>query len=1245
VNVARFVPVLACAALVPVLLLARTPAAPAGAAARAVSYGRDVRPILASHCLQCHGQDPAKRQAELRLDVETSAKAARDGVTAIVAGSVEASDAWRRVTSDDAKLVMPPPDSHKPALNATELATLRAWIEAGATYEPHWAFVPPRRPPLPDLAPAANAATAATAASAASAMAPTDAALAEWPRNAVDHFVLEKLVEHGLRPSPQADGSTLTRRLYLDLTGLPPTPEELDAFLADARPDAYEQLVDRLLTQEPYLTRHAERMASPWLDAARYADTSGIHTDAGRSIWPWRDWVLVAFRDNKPFDQFLTEQLAGDLLPDATQEQVVASGFNRNHVTTDEGGAIAEEYLVEYAVDRVATTGSVFMGLTWGCARCHDHKFDPLTQQEFYGLYSFFNSIEEPGLYSQEVDNKRAFEPFLSVPSAEQQAEQLALTAQVEAARAALDEPAPADDARFDEFLAQLPARTGLDWEALTTLSASSSGGATLTVQPDGSVLASGSNPDTDEHTLVLRTDAAGLRMLRLEALTDATLGNGRVGRAENGNAVLTGIAVTVRSLSHPDDIRPLHFTWAWADHEQPDGDFGILGALPLGAPQSPAASAAASAAPDAPLTSAGWALDGHRRTDGRVALLLADAPFGAEGGSELTVTLQYRSVYAKHVLGRVRLGAARLSDEGAASLPVARSAFHLVGPFPTDSGAAAYALAAGPETDTLIDPQRNFGAGNQYWTYAPDVSESVLNKLSAGTGAIFVGRRIWSPTARTLALSLGSDDGLQLYLDGALVLDRQVDRSLSADQDSVTLNLHAGLNALVAKVVNTGGDAGYYHRTLPEDGALGGDVALALLPAELRTGDLDARLRQAWRIAFSPTFRERSEQLAALKSREAELTREIPRTMVMRELAMPRPTFLLQRGQYEHPDPARPVTRSVPAVYGAWPADAPADRRGLAQWLLAPDNPLTARVAVNRLWELVFGTGLVGSSEDFGLQGESPSHPELLDWLAVELRENGWDQRALLRLIVSSATYRQSSRSRPELRDADPDNRLLAVFPRRRLTAEQIRDEALFVSGLLVEQLGGPSVKPYQPDDLWQEVAMPASNTRLYERGMGNDLWRRSLYTYWKRACPPPSLMTLDAPTRETCTVRRATTNTPLQALVLWNDEQFVEAARVLAQRTLAAPGDDGSRLAELFRRCTGRLPDQGEAAALAGTLAGFRERYAAAPADADALLEAGEAPVPMELVPALASPAELAAWTLLANAVLSLDATLSRS
>jgi len=1160
-------------------------------------YDRDIRPLLSEHCFQCHGQDANKRQGKLRLDVAVGQDGMRGARDVLGSGPVDQSELWCRLSSPDPEVHMPPADSGKARLDEAQTALVRAWMDQGAPYEPHWSFVPPVRPPVPAVADAA------------------------WPANAVDAFIAERLARAGLRPGPDADRATLLRRVFLDLTGLPPTPEELDAFLADARPDAYEAWVDRLLTEEPYRSRHAERMAAPWLDAARYADTCGIHTDAGRSLWPWRDWVLAAFRDQMPFDRFVTEQLAGDLLPDATQAQRVASGFNRNHVTTDEGGAIADEYLVEYAVERTSVTGSVFLGLTLGCARCHDHKFDPFTQKDFYSLYAFFDSLEEPGLYSQESDPTRAFEPFMEVPTTEQSARVAELQEFLQGARQVLDAPAPEDDAHHADFVAALPGELGLRWSALVPQSARSTGGGTLTAQTDGSLLASGTNPDQDEHELVLRTDGTGLRLLLLEALPDPSLPEGRVGRAPNGNAVLSGITVQAAPLDDPAASRPLRFSWAWADHEQADGDFGITGALRAG-------------------DATGWAVDAHRRADGRVALFLADEPFGWPGGTELRVTLEYRTPYAQHALGRVRLSAAALDEAALARLPVAASGWYRVGPFPSAGPAEAYELAAGPEADTLLDLARNFGAGNQYWTFEPELVDGRPRGLPPGTGVAYVGRRLYAPSARSLPLSLGSDDGLLLFLDGVKVFENRIDRSLAPDQDAFTLELPAGAHVLVAKVVNTGGEAGFYHRATPPEGELLGDLGLALLPDAARDSDRAARLQEAWRQSFSPVHRERSARVKELEGQLADVQRAVPRTMVMRELPEPRATFVLRRGQYDQPDPDRPVTREVPALLGPFPADAPRDRLGLARWLLQPENPLVARVAVNRLWEQVFGTGLVATSEDFGQQGEWPSHPELLDWLAVELRESGWDLSHVLRLLVTSHTYRQDSRRRQQAVAADPDNRLLAFFPRRRLTAEQIRDQALYVGGLLVEQLGGPSVRPYQPQGLWEEVAMPQSNTRVYLQGEGKDLWRRSLYTFWKRASPPPSLMTFDAPTRETCTVRRITTNTPLQALVLWNDEQFVEASRALAARTLQQPGDDGVRLAQLFRRCTGRLPTADEGAELARALADLRARYDAEPDAAEGVLALGAAPVPMDL-----PRPELAAWTLLGNAVLSLDATLSRN
>ncbi len=1166
-------------------------------AGRDVRYDRDIRPLLSDHCFTCHGQDAARRQGKLRLDVAAGAGELR-GAHDVAAGAAwDRTELWRRLTSDDSQVRMPPHDSGKRPIEGEELARVQAWLERGAPYEPHWSFVAPVRPPEPSVADAA------------------------WPLNAVDRFVLAAQEARGQAPAPDAEPAELLRRACLDLTGLPPTPEELDEFLADPAADAYEARIERLLTQEPYLSRHAERMTAAWLDVARYGDTNGIHTDAGRSAWPWRDWVLAAFRANMPWDEFVTEQLAGDLLPGASLAQQVASGFHRNQVVTDEGGAIPEEYLAEYAAERVAVTGSVFLGLTLGCARCHDHKFDPLTMQDFYGLSAFFNSIEEPGLYSQEADSRRAFEPFLQVPSESQAARLAVLDAELAAAREELARPAPEDDARHAEFVDALPAELGLRWELLRPEAARSTAGATLDVRADGSVLAGGANPDTDEHVLQARTDATDLRLLLLEALPDPSLPEGRIGRAPNGNAVLTGVTLTAAPVGDPAEAQAVPLDWAWADHVQPDGDFGAANALVAG-------------------DALGWAVDAHRVPGGRALLLLARAPFGWPGGTRLTVALEYRSVHARHALGCVRLSASPLREESLWRLPLARSDWYRVGPFPAAGAQEAYDLAPGPESDAKLDLARNFGAGNQYWMHEPTLADGRPFGLPAGTGVVHVGRRLHAPTARSLPLSLGSDDGLRLFLDGRMLYENRVDRSLAPDQDAFTLELPAGTHVLVGQVINTGGEAGFFWRDSPPADELGGALLLGLLPGAALEGKRAERLRDAWRLAFSPVHALRSARVRELEAGLADVRATVPRTMVMREREMPRETFVLLRGQYDHPDTRQPVARAVPAALGALAPDAPRDRRGLAQWLVAPENPLVARVAVNRLWEQVFGAGLVRTSEDFGGQGEWPSHPELLDWLAVELRENGWDQRHLLRLLLTSRTYRQSSRARPELREADPDNRLLACFPRRRLPAEQIRDQALYVSGLLVERLGGPSVKPYQPPGLWEEVAMPASNTRTFVRGEGEDLWRRSLYTYWKRAAPPPSMLAFDAPTRETCNVRRISTNTPLQALVLWNDEQFVEAARALAARTLGEPGDDAARLARLFRRCTGRAPGATEAAELAAALADLRARYAQEPSAADGVLEPGESPLPMDL-----SRPELAAWTLLANTVLSLDATLSRS
>ncbi|MEI7658283.1 MAG: PSD1 and planctomycete cytochrome C domain-containing protein [Phycisphaerae bacterium] len=1163
-----------------------------------VRYARDVRPILSDRCFACHGPDEQARKAGLRLDEAASATAHRKGGAAIVPGQPAASRMVKRIGSTDPDEMMPPPTSHKAALTDAQRRVIERWIEQGAAYESHWSFVAPKRPEPPRTA--------------------DDS----WARNDIDRFILASLERAGVRPSPEADRATLLRRVTLDLTGLPPTPDETTAFLADESPDAYERVVDRLLTQEPWRSRTAERLAAPWLDAARYADTCGIHQDNGRQMWLWRDWVLHAYRDNMPFDRFVIEQLAGDLIPDATTDQKIASGFNRNHITTDEGGAIAEEYLVEYAVDRASTTASVLLGLTMGCARCHDHKYDPITTKDFYGFYAFFNSIEEPGLYSQTQDPNRAYEPFITVPS-EAQRER---TEEIGKAVALLERQQRSvtreDEARRDAFFARIGPDTGVSWMETRVNRAVSEGGATLAPQPDGSVLAQGVNPDTDVHEFTLETSptAGPPRLLLLEAIADASLGSGRLGRANNGNAVLTGIEVSWAPRSDPGDAHLVTPRWIWADLSQTNGEYHVTDALF-----------------DTAGASRGWAVDGHRTPGNRTLLLLADRPMGDGSPTLVTVRLKYRSMYARHVLGRVRFSLATCAD--ARLLPVTFSPWRVAGPFAAKDRATVFDEAFGPESIKRLDPNQVFGDKRVPWRHDESFKDGAVVPTDAGLNVSYAARTVHTVAGATMDLSLGSDDGFRLFLDGREIAARNIERSAAPDQDKVRVEFPPGESTLVLKVVNTGGDGAFYHAARRVDEAMPDELVPAILPERSRGEEARPRLEAAWANSFSPAHRERRAQIDLLEGERKAIEAASPKTMVMKELETPRETFVLARGQYDHPDRARPVQRSVPAALGRLPDDAPRNRLGLARWLMSAENPLTARVAANRCWELVFGSGLVRTSEDFGLQGEWPTHPELLDWLAVDFREHGWNVRRMMRMMVTSSTYRQSSNVRTDLAETDPENRLLASYPRRRLTAEQVRDGALAMSGLLVERLGGPSVKPSQPEGLWQEVAMLSSNTREYKPGPDEENRRRSLYTYWKRASPPPSMLTFDAPTRESCTIRRASTNTPLQALVLWNDPLYVRAARELARLALDAGGDDEGRLVGLFRRCTGEKPDEGAISLLRDALADFRARFRARPDDARALIAAEEHPAPSD-----ADAAERAAWTMVASSLLNLHQTVTQ-
>jgi hypothetical protein len=1021
----------------------------AGPAAARLEYNRQIRPILSASCFRCHGADVHQRKANLRLDVREEALRLADGeLKVIVPGKPEASGLVRRIFSSDPKVQMPPPASQK-RLTAAEKETLRRWIEEGAEYQPHWSFIPPRRPELPEVKDGS------------------------WARNEIDRFILARLEAEGLRPSPEASRTALIRRATLDLTGLPPTLGEVDAFLADQSPEAYAKVVDRLLASPHY----GERLAVDWLDAARYADTHGYHIDSGRDMSRWREWVIGSFNRDLPFDQFTVEQLAGDLLPSPSLDERVASGFNRNHMINFEGGAIPEEYQTAYIVDRVNTTGTVWMGLTVGCTQCHDHKFDPLTQKDYYQLYGFFNNVPENGLDGQ----KGNAAPFIKTPRKEEAEALERLGRAIRKVEEELQGPVPEIDLAQAEWEKAAAEEKEAEWIDLEPLELSSKGGAILTRLPDGSIVATGENPAVETYTIAARSDLKSITALRLETLADDKLPARGPGRSSNGNFVLTGVRLAAGETPEARTQRTIKLKAASADFSQKE--FPVSGAID-----------------DRP--GMGWAILPQSGKP-HAAVFEAEEPLSGEGPQLLTVALEFRSKFPQHQPGRFRL-------------------------------------------------------------------------------------------------------------------------SVTASRDP------HGKNALPPEVRK----------------------ALSLAP-EKRGDPERAVLRDHYRSRFWPRARDLKPELEKLRQSYAEVDRAIPTSMVMQELPKPRDTFILMRGQYDKR--GEKVEPGVPAFLPPLPEGSRADRLGLARWLVHPSHPLTARVIVNRYWQMFFGTGLVKTAEDFGTQGELPSHPELLDWLAVEFREpaappgggpaaRGWDVKGLVRRIVLSATYRQSAAATPEVLERDPENRLLGRGPRLRLQAEFIRDQALAVSGLLNDQIGGPSVSPYQPPGLWEELAYRDDGAnwtaQVYRQSHGKDLYRRSMYTFWKRTSPPPTMTTFDAPDRETCTVRRSRTNTPLQALILMNDPTYLEASRKLAERmmTEAGPARE-ARIGFAFRLATARQPSAEELSVLDRLYQEELATYRADGAAALRLLSYGEAKRNEKL-----DTAELAAWTLVASAILNLDETVTK-
>ncbi len=1045
---------------------AKTPAPPPG-----IRFNRDIRPILSENCFYCHGPDSAHRKAGLRLDQENGLFGSRDNGPAVVKGKPAESQLIKRINSTDPDEQMPPPDSRK-SLTAQQKDLLKQWVDGGGGWEPHWSLVPPVAAALPDVG--RNG----------------------WARNPIDRFVLAKLESAHLAPAAEADRRTLARRVSFDLTGLPPAAKDLENFLNDPAADAYERFVDRLLASPAY----GEHRARYWLDAARYGDTHGIHNDNYREMWPYRDWVINAFNQNVPFDRFTIEQLAGDLLPNRTLEQQVASGFNRCNITTSEGGSIAEEVEVMYTKDRVETTSVVWLGLTTGCASCHDHKFDPVSQKEFYQLAAFFRNTTQRALDGNVSDTP----PIVVVPREADRGRWESLQKEADALQALRAHRKTDDSAAFDAWAAS----------------------------PEGKALHDPVSP-AEESLSIPFDEAKGTNVAaRLNAeeatvklASDVTLGDGH---ARGAHAAHFGPKASIDVLDAGDFEADQPFTvGAWVYVPKEEGSYVVASKLDpksKGQPQ-------------------GWVIE----LDNRVPSF--------------------------RLLGKT--AADRLQLRGNNSTRLAAGKW--------------YQLCVTYDGSRTVDGMTLYVDGKaEHAEQAQDV---------ALTGTI----RNGGP------LRIGSDGAKRDLRGGAVEDFRIYRRELLGDEVSV-LSRWSALRQSLAKAA----------------GKLSGPERQDLLLLYL--------------TRFDSAYTTASRKLADVQDGQRQIRRHSPVTHVMQEKSdTPPMAYVLYRGNYDQRrDEVKPLT---PAALHAWPQGAPRNRLGLAQWLTDRKNPLTARVTINRFWQEVFGDGLVRSAGDFGVMGENPSNPELLDWLAVDFQKD-WDIKRVIRQIVTSATYRQSAAVTPEKLRADSSNRLLSRGPRFRMDAEMLRDFALSSSGLLVEKLGGPSVKPYQPPGVWEAVAMSSSNTRSYVQDTGEKLYRRSLYTFWKRSAAPAALEIFNAPTREVCTVRRERTDTPLQALVTMNDPQWVEAARRLAERALTeAPSDFDGRLDYITERALARPFEPRERAICRDTLAAFTAQYAADPAAAAKLIAIGDSKADPRLV-----AGDLAAWTMLVSQVMNTDEALNK-
>ena len=1235
-----------------------------------VDYNLDIRPILSDNCYACHGPDAKSRQANLRIDTKAGAFSEPSGYPVIVPGKPEESELHLRITSNDDHYRMPPAGFNK-TLTPEQIEAITQWIREGAKWEEHWAFTTPIRPTPPDVK------------------------NGDWVRNPIDAFILSRLEKEGLKPANEADKRTLIRRLSLDLTGLPPTREEVHQFLADDSPDAYEKVIDAFMAKPEY----GEHLGRFWLDVARYGDTHGLHLDNYREMWPYRDWVIEAFNENMPFDQFTIEQLAGDLLPEPTLEQKIATGFNRCHVTTSEGGSIDEEYYVQYAIDRADTTSTVWMGLTVGCAQCHDHKYDPITQKEFYQLYAYFNNITENAMDGNRKDSP----PVVKLPTPEQESELAAFDEQIAELDAQTKAPILEIDATQIAWENRIPR-----WTTLKPASLYSKGGATLEVLEDNSILASGTNPEQEIYEVIAELPPGNQwSAVRLEGLTHESLPKSGVGRSDNSNVVLTDFALFIapsvddseapvesettdtevnaetqaetgstvdaeteaqaenttavesntevqtdgesageawaeaenetESTSPDDPWTPIQVVHAWADHEQAFGKNNLDGVV-------------ANAIDDKPET--GWALD--RRRENRQAIFLVAAPFGMEGG-RLKIRLKHEYDLRHKQLGRFRLALTDATTIYPIGSKITLGDWHAAGPFTAEHGNLAFYKVYEPETKDVKtgDTFEVNGKTIKWEKQTHWVDEQVHNDIVGENSATYLFRNITSVTQQKALLYIGSNDALKVWMNGTELLAKNVQRDAAADQEQVQVNLKPGNNTLLLKVVNYSGPSGFYFRMESASPMVPADIVdIAGTPRGERETAQTEQIRDYYRknITLDKTVNENAKRaftdlktlfadLSEVQGKRNTLDASLTTTLVMQEREEPRGAYVLTRGEYQHR--AEQVYPQTPSVLPAMPEDIAPNRLGFAKWLLSPEHPLTSRVTINRFWQNVFGMGIVETSEDFGTQGKPPVHPELLDWLATEFITSGWDVQGMLKLMLTSATYRQSAQVTPEKLERDADNALLSRSPRYRLDAETVRDNALALSGLLYTKIGGPSVKPPQPDGLWKAVGFTGSNTDTFVKDAGADkVYRRSLYTFWKRTAPPPQMNILDAPSREACTIRRERTNTPMQALMLMNDPQFFEAARAFAERTIKEGGEtQEARIAYIFEAATTRLPNLKEKSLLLETFQAHYEELEANPEAAKELIAVGESP-PDETLDAV----EIAAWTMIANLILNLDEVLNK-